>query len=158
MSKEYGGLGVKDLHIMNKSLLAKWIWFWLTTNNWWKEATPHCTLMYIPWEDASASIFWKSVGVVQAVINCSHKFQVGNGQKIRFWEDCWIEEPLCSAFPNLYQLTENKMNSVAEILVNDEWITSLRNQVAHQEQQQLTIMIQKISLITISDQQQDEVF
>jgi hypothetical protein len=109
--------------------------------------------MYRPWEDASASMFWKSVGVVQDVINCSLKFQVGNGEKIRFWEDCWIEEPLCSTFPNLYQLTENKMNSVAEILVNGECITSLKNQVAHQDQQQLTVLIQKISLITISDQQ-----
>jgi hypothetical protein len=103
-------------------------------------------------------MFWKSVEVVQDVINCSLKFQMGNEQKIRFWEDCWIEEPLCSAFPNIYQLTENKMNSVAEILINGEWITALRNQVAHQEQQQLTVLIQKISLITIFDQQQDEVF
>jgi hypothetical protein len=74
MSKECRGLGVKDLHIMNKSLLAKWTWFWLTTNNGWKEATFHCTLVYRPWEHASASMFWRSVEAVQDVFNCSTKF------------------------------------------------------------------------------------
>jgi hypothetical protein len=98
-------------------------------------------------------MFWRNVGVVQNVFNCSLKFQVGDGQKIIFWKDCWLEEPLCYAFPNLYQLAENKMNSDAKNLVNGEWTITLRNQLAPQEQQQLTVLMQKLSPINISDQQ-----
>jgi hypothetical protein len=88
---------------------------------------------------------------------CSIKFQIRNGNKIRFWEDNWLEVPLCCAYPNLYQMVENKMSSVEDTLVNGEWIITLRSQPTDDEQQQLTVLRQNLSLITISEQQQDEV-
>jgi alpha-ketoglutarate-dependent taurine dioxygenase len=55
-------------------------------------------------------------------------------------------------------MVENKMSSVEENLVNREWTIALRNQLALEERQQLTVLRQKLSQIIISDQQQYEVF
>jgi len=34
---------------------------------------------------------------------------VGNGARIRFWEDCWLDsQPLCLKFPRLYKLTSSQ--------------------------------------------------
>jgi hypothetical protein len=57
MSKIIGGLGVKDLYIMNQSLNVKWMWQWMTTKKWWKEATPVCSQTDKPWELQDASNF-----------------------------------------------------------------------------------------------------
>ena len=45
-------------------------------------------------------------------INC----QVGDGVSTLFWVDPWLEgKPLCSLFPRLYELAENKLVMVAEM-------------------------------------------
>lgn len=41
---------------------------------------------------------------------------VGNGCKIRYWEDPWCgESPLSLAFPTLYELTGSKGAKVVEL-------------------------------------------
>ena len=46
--------------------------------------------------------------------NCS--FEVGNGRKVRFWEDVWCgEAPLCYSFPSLYDVASSKGAKVAEL-------------------------------------------
>ena len=42
--------------------------------------------------------------------------EVGNGCKVRFWEDVWCGEvPLCSSFPSLYEVDSSKGAKVAEL-------------------------------------------
>jgi hypothetical protein len=57
MSKRIGGLGIRDLRIMNQSLLAKWMWQWLNHDRWWKEVTTTEDEAYRPWENKHASLF-----------------------------------------------------------------------------------------------------
>ena len=46
--------------------------------------------------------------------NCS--FEVGNGRKVRVWEDVWCgEAPLCSSFPSLYEVASFKGAKVTEL-------------------------------------------
>jgi hypothetical protein len=49
-------------------------------------------------------------------------------------------------------MVENKISSVEENLVNGEWTIALRNQLAPEEQHQLTVLKLKLSQIIISDQ------
>ena len=44
--------------------------------------------------------------------SCKLKYVVGNGARIHFWEDCWIDPtPLCLIFPRLYRLCFSQGNS-----------------------------------------------
>ena len=43
---------------------------------------------------------------------------MGDGRKIRFWEDIWCSsEPLCEAFPILYTIEDTKGAKVADVWV-----------------------------------------
>ena len=50
-------------------------------------------------------------------LNCV--FTLGDGRRVRFWEDTWCgENPLCDTFPSLFMLTETKGIKVAEVWDN----------------------------------------
>jgi hypothetical protein len=67
-SKEIGGLGVRDLKQMNKSLMLKWMWQWVgDEHDWWKEASPTPGQHIRPWEMAQASPFWKSIAQLESI-------------------------------------------------------------------------------------------
>ena len=43
-------------------------------------------------------------------------FQVGNGQRVRFWRDKWCDnEPLCDSFPSLFAFSLSKKAWVAKV-------------------------------------------
>ena len=45
-------------------------------------------------------------------------FKMGDGRKIRFWEDIWCgSEPLCESFPFLYTIVGTKGAKVADVWV-----------------------------------------
>lgn len=47
------------------------------------------------------------------------KLMVGNGQRVRFWEDRWIREAaLCDLFPRLYRLSQGRECSIASMFKN----------------------------------------
>ena len=52
--------------------------------------------------------------MIQLRQNCL--IEVGNGRKVRFWEDVWCgEAPLCFSFPSLYEVASSKGVKVAEL-------------------------------------------
>ena len=52
--------------------------------------------------------------MIQIRQNCS--IEMGNGCKVRFWEDVWCgEAPLCSSFPSLYEVASSKGDKVADL-------------------------------------------
>ena len=52
-------------------------------------------------------------------------FKVGNGQRIRFWEDVWWGEVAFSTrFPDLYRLSHAKNCSIEDLSVNQTGSTS----------------------------------
>ena len=51
-------------------------------------------------------------------------FKVGNGRRIRFWEDVWWgEEPFSARFANLYRLSLASKMTIAELLVHQTGTT-----------------------------------
>ncbi|RVW31827.1 putative ribonuclease H protein [Vitis vinifera] len=79
LSKAKGGLGVKSLSLLNKTLLAKWNWRFANE----REA------------------LWNQVirGRIRAdwkLVSDRLAFIVGNGRRVSFWRDRWCgESPLC---------------------------------------------------------------
>ena len=43
-------------------------------------------------------------------------FELGEGKRIRFWEDVWCgESPICTMFPTLYSIVVARGAKVAEV-------------------------------------------
>ena len=60
---------------------------------------------------------WKAIRKEWNYLNGRLAYQVGNGQKVRFWMDKWCgDEPLCESFPSLFTISSSK-----EAWVTDVW-------------------------------------
>ena len=124
-AKTKGGLGIGRLKEKNKALLFKWLWrfpldqesiwakvikikFGVHPNRWDAGVARRCTYRS-PWKYISFLYdeFRQWVG-----------FKVGNGRRIRFWEDVWCDNmSLANRFERLYRVSLNKNCSIAQMLL-----------------------------------------
>ena len=123
--KTKGGLGIGRLKEKNQALLFKWLWrfpleqdsiwakvirskFGVHPNNWDAGVAKRCTYRS-PWKYISSLYggFRHWVG-----------FRVGNGSRIRFWEDVWCNDvALCNRFADLYRISRARNSSIADMFV-----------------------------------------
>src|SRR4051812_30888438 len=93
--KSKGGMGFRDLHCFNLTLLAKQCWRLLA------EPTSLCARVlrakYFPNGDIlnctlkkGSSFTWQSLWVGVQAFKHGHIRRVGDGSKIDIWEDPWI--------------------------------------------------------------------
>jgi hypothetical protein len=129
--KSNGGLGVKDVRIMNWSLLAKWRWRIIQNEqSLWREvieARYGTQIRYISdWScihfPTNSSNWWKDlVGLDNSVtslnwISDALVKKVGNGVSTRFWEERWIRDLILKEkFPRLFSLSEQKEQLIGEL-------------------------------------------
>jgi hypothetical protein len=121
--KDDGGLGVKNLRLMNIALLTKWRWRLLTS----KDSLCSLVLKAKYGENICfspnlaneghlniASIWWKdlcTLGRISIVDDgdwCRDIMikTLGNGGGTRFWVDIWVGNiPLCDLFPRLFSVS-----------------------------------------------------
>ena len=122
-SKVKGGLGIRSLLNFNKALLGKWNWrFSREENSIWRNII---SLKYGMEEggwfsntprDSYGVGLWKDIG--KEVMQIRHKclIEVGNGRKVRFWEDVRCGEAhICSSFPSIYEVVSSKGDNVADL-------------------------------------------
>jgi mannosylglycoprotein endo-beta-mannosidase len=131
--KKDGGLGVKDINVVNASLLAKW---------WWKLLKDEPAL----WKDVliaryggrvassvslnglvggrSVSAWWKDICLIEEFIVSKNWFDevvehiVVNGASTSFWSQKWVGNfTLESTFPRLFSLSDQKEAMVSELAV-----------------------------------------
>jgi hypothetical protein len=89
---EFGGLGIPNLANMNLCLLASWIKrYHLDNHKMWKQIIDHkyrteCTNIF-DCPSQGLSPFWKWVMLAARAAKIGYQWKVGNGRKIKFWED-----------------------------------------------------------------------
>ena len=94
LEKKKGGLGVRNLALMNKALLGKWNWRFATEREvLWKKVISHkhgveeggwCTRA----ERGRHGVgLWKAIRKEWLGMYSSLAFRVGNGRRVRFWKD-----------------------------------------------------------------------
>nr|GEZ08698.1 RNA-directed DNA polymerase, eukaryota [Tanacetum cinerariifolium] len=99
-SKQYGGLGLSSFFALNRGLLAKWVWRFLSQDNslWYRVISTIHVLGSSTLSAAYPSIWSSIINEFdslkdQGVDVFSHcKIRIGNGVRTRFWKDCWIGE------------------------------------------------------------------
>ena len=128
LPKVYGGLGVGNLVRRNKSLLFKWLWrFPLETDAlWYAVIKSKYGLHANQWDSGINHMVtyrnpWKFVSSLYGEFHSLVAFKVGNGTKLRFWEDVWRGDVAFQIrFPSLYRLSINHNGSIAEFWSESE--------------------------------------
>ena len=109
LPKSQGGLGVIDLKVMNLALLGKWLWRLENGSGHWQDIIRmkylnNKTLSQVT-AKAGDSFFWKGVLEVKDAFFSCCKRVLGDGSRIRFWEDLWIGDvSFAVKYARLYNL------------------------------------------------------
>nr|GEZ32641.1 RNA-directed DNA polymerase, eukaryota [Tanacetum cinerariifolium] len=140
-SKKFGGLVVSSFFALNRGLLAKWVWRFLSQDNslWCQlisaihgSSTKDLSTAYpSTWNSIIKEFNYLKVQGVDVFSHC--KIRIGNGLHTRFWKDLWIGDcTLSGLFPRLFALDTVKDISVAALLdyvilsnSNDRWVSDL---------------------------------
>nr|GEX87758.1 RNA-directed DNA polymerase, eukaryota [Tanacetum cinerariifolium] len=120
--KKFGGLGVSSLFALNRGLLAKWVWRFLSQDNslWCQlisvihgSSITNITTSYpSTWNSIIKEFNSLKVLGVDVFSHC--KIRIGNGLLTRFWKDLWIGDcSLLGFFPRMFALELDKDISVA---------------------------------------------
>nr|GEX04891.1 RNA-directed DNA polymerase, eukaryota [Tanacetum cinerariifolium] len=124
-SKKYGGLGVSSFHALNRALLFKWIWRFISGDNslWCRfikamhgnNLFKSSNFRSSNWFTIVREVFRLKDCGVDLLSHCHRR--VRNGLCTKFWKDLWIGDTLlCELFPRIYALETNKDALVAEKL------------------------------------------
>jgi hypothetical protein len=123
LPRSKGGLGVRDMRMVNFSLLAKWRWRLIQPDQaLWKEVLcckygNQINYLLNPGENcwpSYASRWWLDVVSLEGVVgvnwfNTEVVRKVGNGENTRFWLDHWVgNEALCLTYPRLFLISSQK--------------------------------------------------
>ena len=61
---------------------------------------------------------WKNINKEAAVFKQFCNFAVGDGRRVRFWEDTWFGiEPMSETFPNIYSMANTKGGFLANFFL-----------------------------------------
>lgn len=113
-------MGIPNLADMNLCLLASWvkryeqgegkIWKQIVD---YKYRTNSPNIFYCP--TSHASLFWKGVMWATQAAKFGYNWKVGNGKKIKFWEDQWFGSfGLAIMFWELYSISNEQGVTIAD--------------------------------------------
>jgi hypothetical protein len=172
----HGGLGVRDLEVVNISLLLKWRWRLLNREHFglWKDVlvakygihiVNNVNLSLDPIPDF-ASLWWKDLcgidewGVSTNWLEEVVERRIGNGRLTRFWKDVWIgNTPLCVKFPRLFSLSLQKEVMVGDLLKVEEerrwWALTWRRHLFQWEEERVNLLLASLENVLLTVDEDD---
>ena len=122
--KAIGGLGFGKIALRNVALLGKCLWRYPREGSalWHKVISSIYGSHSNGW-DANTIVRWshrcpwKAITQVFQEFSKFTRFAVGNGDRIRFWEDLWWgDQSLSSQYPRLFRVVTDKNSHISSIL------------------------------------------
>lgn len=103
LPKECGGLGIRNLSLLNEAALSKLGWNLLKhEDGLWQQ------ILYSKYGSnafsckSNASHLWRGIWSTAAILDEGVCWRVGNGKSIHFWLDTWLtDSPLASIVPEI---------------------------------------------------------
>jgi hypothetical protein len=109
--KDVGGLGIKNLQLLNHALRMRWRWLALTDDQ-------------KPWQGLEVVIAKEAE---EAFLSCV-EFQIGNGRRFSFWRDRWIQgrsvEQIAPALIPFVRPAARNL-TVAAALQDNRWVAGI---------------------------------
>jgi hypothetical protein len=121
--KKKGGLGIKDLHLLNISLLCKWWWKLENESDLWQsiilEKYMQGKNVHNVLHNMEDSPIWHDLLKIKQYYLMGRQVVTKSGDNTKFWEDSWImNQPACDMVPGLYDICEAKGIMVKYALEN----------------------------------------
>nr|CAN74795.1 hypothetical protein VITISV_041690 [Vitis vinifera] len=124
--REMGGLGFGKTSMRNSALLGKWLWrFPRERSGLWHKVIASIYGTHPNGWDANMVVRWSHRCPWKAIAQVFQEFSpfvrlvVGNGERIRFWEDLWWgNQTLCAQFADLYRVISVRNLTVSNVLGN----------------------------------------
>ncbi|RVW66276.1 putative ribonuclease H protein [Vitis vinifera] len=122
--KEIGGLSFGNISLRNLALLGKWLWRYPREGSaLWHQVILSIYGSHSNGWDANTIVRWshrcpwKAISQVFQEFSSFTRFVVGNGERIRFWEDLWWgDQPLGSQYPSLFRVVLDKNIPISSVL------------------------------------------
>ncbi|GFZ06765.1 hypothetical protein Acr_18g0009350 [Actinidia rufa] len=133
-------LGIRNIKLMNESLLLKWWWrFGMDKSSLWRKVLNAKYNMdgrdWIPKMELNRklSTVWRDIMQIHImkpllfdVFMENAKLRVGDGSTIKFWKDIWLSNiPLQFLFPTLFRIIINKSEILGKVLARFEELQRL---------------------------------
>ncbi|GJU90435.1 RNA-directed DNA polymerase, eukaryota, partial [Tanacetum coccineum] len=163
-SKNNGGLGVSSFYALNRALLLKWVWRFLSHDcSLWSQIIRaihgsrldfHSRKCISPWGSILREIQVLDTKGFDFLSHC--KVRIGDGLNTRFWLDVWIlDMPLCARFPRIFALENDTNVSVAvkqgAPSLDASFRRPVRDGVERLQWEELVAMVGDISLSSSAD-------
>ncbi|WJZ81407.1 hypothetical protein VitviT2T_001252 [Vitis vinifera] len=102
---------------------------------------------------------WKAIAQVFQDFSKYTRFVVGDGERIRFWEDLWWgDQPLRSQYPRLFRVVTNKNILISSILGSARpfsWNFSFHRNLSDSEIEDLECLMQSLNCMHLSTSASD---
>jgi hypothetical protein len=166
--KKDGGLGIRDVRIMNLSLLAKWRWKLLVEGNevwrrvvvarYGSDVVGNLNLAVDALRNGTSG-WWRDLcrldvdgGWLKHVV----EKRLGNGSTIRFWKDVWVAgQSLQELFPRLFGISTQKEAMISDVGWWDNgvwrWGLMWRRNFFVWEENLLVELLNVVSQVTLSE-------
>ncbi|GJS13387.1 RNA-directed DNA polymerase, eukaryota [Tanacetum coccineum] len=162
-SKKNGGLGVLSFFALNRALLLKWVWWFVSQDDsLWRQVI--CVIYGTSVETHRTHYSSNWCSILREVHKLkgkgfdfwSHvKKRIGNGADTRFWSDQWLgDSPLCVKYPHLFALEMDKHASVESKLhssVSNYFRRMVRGGIEQHMLVDLHTMLESVSLSNSND-------
>ncbi|WKA04126.1 hypothetical protein VitviT2T_022186 [Vitis vinifera] len=165
-SREMGGLGFGKTSMRNSVLLRKWLWrFPRERSGLWHKVIASIYGTHPNGWDANMVVRWSHRCPWKAIAQVFQEFSpfvrlvVGNGERIRFWEDLWWgNQTLCSQFADLYRVISVKNLTVSNVLGNSlplSWNFNFRRNLTDSEIDLLQRLMSSLNFVLLSPSSSD---
>jgi hypothetical protein len=154
--KDQGGLGIQNIEIKNKCLLAKWLWKLINEEGLWQQILRNKYCKNYPIgiieRKPGDSHFWSGLMKVKDQFMRFGSFRLNNGQQIRFWEDVWIGTvSFQQKYPSLYNIVRKKNDTVASVLSSVPLNVSFRRSLQDNDLRNWNELVMSIMHIQLND-------
>ncbi|GJR86161.1 RNA-directed DNA polymerase, eukaryota [Tanacetum coccineum] len=158
-AKKFGGLGVSSFFALNRALLFKWVWRFISRDNslWFRfvnamhgPLTQHSARFSSIWSTIIREVYALKNQGIDLISHC--KIRIGDGLLTRFWSDIWVgDNQLRVMFPRIYALELHKDCYVAYKMANFVVHTLRRNVRGGAEDQQLDHLLDLLGSVVLSN-------
>ena len=154
-------MGFGKISLRNIALLGKWLWrFPRERSGLWYKVIGSIYGTHPNGWDANMVVRWSHRCPWKAIAQVFQEFSpfvrlvVGNGERIRFWEDLWWgNQSLCSQFADLYRVISVKNLTVSNVLGNSfplAWNLNFRRNLTDSEIDLLQRLMSSLSSVRFS--------
>nr|XP_016506791.1 PREDICTED: uncharacterized protein LOC107824519 [Nicotiana tabacum] len=150
----------------NPTIHRSSLWHWrfnMEENALWRRTLVEKFSLDNPWRTKESRVphgtgLWKHIRGHWNKFESNMDFILGNGGKIRFWEDAWLgHTPVKDQFSDFYNLSLRHNGAIADFYTSQGWNLSLRRNINDWEMERVGLLLQMLSNAVLDHNKMDSI-